>query len=935
MNRFIGRHIGPNNVQTQSVLNKLGFDSLNGLTSKVVPQSIVRSNSLKIGTPMSERDALAKIRTYGEMNQVHKLKPLLGAGFHGVHTPPVIQRNILENPNWYTAYTPYQAEISQGRLEAQYLFQEITKELTGLDVANASLLDESSATTEAVNLANNFHKGKRKVVYADRYLNPQTIEVLQTRLTPLGLTVREMSMDEGLEHVDDNVLCVISAYPNYNGDLQSASTYRKITQKAREAGALSICVADILALSIIKSPAQLGFDIATGTAQRLGVQPGYGGPAPAYFAVRDEFKRLVPGRIVGKSRDSQGTETYRLTLQTREQHIKREKATSNVCTSQSLLANMVAFYGVYNGPHGLQEIANSIHAKAHRLGSQLLKQGNCVVNRAIFDTVSVDTDRIDELTRDLLDAGFMGRANGSVVTMSVDETVSDAQIDQLIDIFSKYPMSGKICGLTQTLDEADLVRTDSFMEEDVFSRYQTETKLKRYMKSLEDKDITLTRSMIPLGSCTMKLNSASELAPVSWESFANPHPLQPMPGYDKLVADLERDLGDITGLPAVSLQPNSGAQGEFTGLMMIRKYLGPERDICLIPSSAHGTNPASCIQAGMRPVPVALNPDGSISLDDLSTKCREHKNKLACLMITYPSTYGIFDDNVNEVCGLIHKYGGQVYMDGANMNAQIGLTSPGTIGADVCHLNLHKTLCIPHGGGGPGVGPVCAQPHLEELLPEHTCYGNQKRTNSVGPVTSAPYGNAGVLPITWMYIKMMGSEGLKLASQTAIANANYLATRMEESDYRVLYKNKEGLVGHEFILDVSPYKKFGITEVDIAKRLMDHGYHAPTMSWPVPSSLMIEPTESEDLDELERFTESMASIRAEIREIENGRVTLEKSPLRNAPHTHQMVTADVWSYSYPRSQAAYPVDRLRENKYWPSVGRVDDAYGDRLFMKRR
>jgi glycine dehydrogenase len=604
---------------------------------------------------------------------------------------------------------------------------------------------------------------------------------------------------------------------------------------------------------------------------------------------------------------------------------------------------MAAFYGVYQGPEGLQRVAKQINDRAYKLAIELTSMNFRLLNQLIFDTVSVkiDTDHFDPRTvmEDLFEQGFDVRLNNDIISFTVDENVTDADISEILTLMRSWApestCSDRFNRFVIKVTDTDLARTSPFMEDEVFHKYRTETNLKRFIRFLEKKDITLTQSMIPLGSCTMKLNSATELAPVSWPQFANIHPLQTAPGYEMLVRDLEHDLGQITDLHSVSLQPNSGAQGEFTGLMMIRKYLGPERDICLIPSSAHGTNPASCIQAGLKPMPVKLNDDGSIDLDDLNQKCREYGNKIACLMITYPSTYGIFDDNVREVCDLVHKAGGQIYMDGANMNAQIGLTSPGTIGADICHLNLHKTFCVPHGGGGPGVGPVCARSHLEEFLPIHQSYPQMiSRTNSVGPVTSAPYGNAGVLPITWSYIKMMGSEGLKLASETAILNANYLMKKIEDAGYMIRFKNKEGMVGHEFIVDVSPFKKLGITEVDIAKRLIDHGYHSPTMSWPVPSSLMIEPTESEDRDELDRFAESMESIREEIREIEIGKIKVEDSPLRHAPHTHQMATCDDWNYKYPRSQAIYPVNRLRENKYWPPISRVNDVLGDKMFLKK-
>jgi glycine dehydrogenase len=1079
-NNFSRRHIGPCPKEEIEMLKIVGCSSLEDLVEKIVPNNILRSKPLQIGNPLTETQALDRLRAIANENNYNVIS-LLGTGFYGTNTPPVIMR-ILDNPEWTTPYTPYQAEISQGRLRALLIYQTMIIELTGLEISNASLLDEATASAEAMNLAHNWHKKKRSTFLVSNKCHPQNLAVLKTRAEPLGIKLKIVD-DINDEILTTSVSGLIVQYPTTDGVIFD---YTDIIKKAKEKGIITICIADLLALTLIKSPGEMGFDIAVGTSQRFGVQPGFGGPSAAYMSTIDKFKRVLPGRIVGVSKDVYGNEALRLSLQTREQHIKREKATSNICTSQALLANMAGFYAVYHGPDGLKDIATTIHEQTKKLSNILTYIGyNTNSNECFFDTIKLlFEDEIEMLkVHEFMESNGVNirKLNNKVLTLSLDESITDENLSYIIQKFSEFKnftiYNYKSDTVKNILEGYE--RESSFLTHPIFNRNRSETNMTRYLKELSSKDMGLSNSMIPLGSCTMKLNSAAEMVPITWPGFSKIHPFAPSyqrEGYIKMFRDIERDLANITGFATVSLQPNAGSQGEYTGLRMINKYHEDkgeyDKKICLIPSSSHGTNPASAHIAGMEVVTIKVNEcDGQIDAKDLESKCEKYKDKIGAIMITYPSTYGIYDDNIKDICKMVHSYGGQVYLDGANMNAQIGITSPGDIGADVCHLNLHKSFCvskgtlvklpsglekkiedlspieniitydlkksimitgklrgkyqtgnkecieltfggnrkltctpdhfiltangwleakdiypgnnrviaiseeynnfnkaiihlgiisvknvgikevyditvaehhnflangivvhncIPHGGGGPGMGPVCVASHLIPYLPTHPLVKINGTNNekSIGSISSSPWGSAGILPIVWMYIKMMGNNGLEKASQIAMLNANYMAKKLE-SHYKILYKGKNNLVAHEFIIDLKEFNEIGITEDDIAKRLMDYNFHSPTMSWPVPRSLMIEPTESESKDELDRFIDAMISIKKEIEDIDNGIIDLADSPLKKAPHTLDICTSSNWDRKYSREQACYPLIWLKQKKIWPSVSRIDHINGDR------
>ncbi len=927
---FVRRHIGSNAEETAAMLATLGFDSLDALVEKAVPAGIRMKRSLNLPEAQGEHETLAELRALAGRNEV--FQSFIGMGYYGTITPPVIQRNILENPGWYTAYTPYQAEIAQGRLEALLNFQTMVAELTGLDIANASLLDEGTAAAEAMTMCHGIRKdAEAHTFFVSSKCHPQTIRVVETRAEPLG--IRVVVGDETAWDFSEKTFAVLLQYPATDG---SVIDYTRVIEKAHSQNAMAVVAADLLALTLLKSPGELGADVAVGSSQRFGVPMGYGGPHAAYFATRDAFKRHMPGRLIGVSRDAQGNPACRLALQTREQHIRRDKATSNICTAQVLLAVMASMYAVYHGPEGLRRIARRVHLYAGTLAAGLRKLGWNVPQGPFFDTVRVDlgTTTSQEIVR-LAEARRINLRvlDAHTVTISVDETTDD-----LADLFAIFN-GGNEAGLDLPelattvpvgFDDA-LERTTEILTHPVFNKHHTETEMLRYIRRLEARDLSLTTSMIPLGSCTMKLNATTEMIPVTWPEFGKLHPFAPKEqaqGYAELFRQLEAWLAEITGFAAVSLQPNAGSAGEYAGLLAIREYHASRgeahRDICLIPQSAHGTNPASAVMAGFKVIPVQCIPGGDVDLADLRAKTEQHRDSLAALMITYPSTHGVFEETIREVCEVVHAAGGQVYMDGANMNAQVGLTSPGLIGADVCHLNLHKTFCIPHGGGGPGIGPIGVAAHLVPFLPSHPL-----AQTGAGPVASAPWGSASILVIPWAYIRMMGPEGLAEATRHAILNANYIARRLE-SYYPVLYKGKNGLVAHECILDLRDFKaRAGVEVEDAAKRLIDYGFHAPTMSWPVVGTLMVEPTESESKEELDRFCDAMIGIHGEIIAIEEGRLDRRDNPLKNAPHTAKVVAGDTWEHGYSREQAAFPAPWTRESKFWPVVGRVDNVYGDR------
>jgi len=938
---FAPRHIGPGETEIAQMLADLGYASLDALTDAVVPGAIRLRHELTLhalpAQGWGEREALLRLEAIAGENVV--AKSFLGMGYSGTVTPPVILRNILENPGWYTQYTPYQAEIAQGRLEALLNFQTMVSDLTGLPLAGASLLDEATAAGEAMAMCLSIADHTRKTFIAASDCHPQTLGVVRTRADALGITLEVV--DPAAMKFCDDVCGVLLQYPATDGRIED---YRAIIEKAHSAGALVVMATDLLALTLLTPPGELGADIAVGSAQRFGVPMGFGGPHAAFISTKNEYVRKLPGRIIGVSKDAQGRAALRMAIQTREQHIKREKATSNICTAQALLAIIAGMYACYHGPTGLKAIASRVHALTQTLAAGLKAGGHEVLNPAFFDTLRVrpGTSAPGVLSA-CTKAGMNVRDFGDgTLGIALDETTTLDDVRALVGAFGgKASSDGAASARTAGLP-APLVRTTPFLTHPVFSAHHSEHEMLRYIFKLMGRDLSLTHSMIPLGSCTMKLNATSEMIPVTWKAIGALHPFAPREqwkGYARIFRDLESWLAEITGFAAVSLQPNSGAAGEYTGLMVIREYFRAKgqghRNVCLIPESAHGTNPASAVCAGFEVVVVKNTANGEVDLADLKAKAAEHKDTLAALMITYPSTYGMFEEHIREFCEIIHAHGGQVYMDGANMNAQVGLTSPGSIGADVCHLNLHKTFCIPHGGGGPGMGPIGVAKHLAPFLPGHpvtipeTIRDQGAGAQAMGPVSAAPYGSASILVISWMYIAMMGASGLKKATQVAILNANYMSKKLE-GHYSVLFKGPNGRCAHEYILDVRPFEKSaGIKPDDIAKRLMDYGFHAPTMSWPVPGTLMIEPTESEPKAELDRFISAMISIREEIAAIEQGKIDKANNPLRNAPHTMFVVAADAWDRPYTREQAAFPLAWVRDHKFWPSVGRVDNPYGDR------
>jgi len=927
--QFVHRHIGPNAAEAGEMLASTGFKNLDELIAAAVPENIRLGRPLQLPAAKTESEALASLKALASQNQVFRSQ--IGMGYYDCITPAVIQRNVLENPGWYTQYTPYQAEISQGRLEALLNFQTMVADLTGLDIANASLLDEATAAAEAMTMCHLLKDG-RNVFLVSQNCHPQTIEVVRTRAKALGIEV-VVGVHENFQFTE-KVFGALVQYPDTFGAIHD---YAGFAEQAHAAGALVTVATDLLALTLIKPPGEFGADVAVGSAQRFGVPLGYGGPHAAFFATRNEFKRHMPGRIVGVSRDSRGKPALRLALQTREQHIRREKATSNICTAQALLANLASMYAVYHGPEGLKKIAERIHALTEILAEGLAKLGfnaGQASRLPNFDTLTISLG--DTLAAGILKTAEAHRMNFRLIDdhtlgISLDETTTESDVAEILQIFNgDKPLNFSISELMPKSSNFEL-RTSNFLTHKVFNSYHSETEMLRYIKRLESRDLSLTASMIPLGSCTMKLNAAAEMFPISWPEFAKIHPFAPLKqtrGYQTLFQQLEDWLAEITGFAGISLQPNAGAQGEYTGLLVIRAYHESRgeahRNVCLIPTSAHGTNPASAVMAGLIVVAVACDPEGNIDVADLRAKAEANKQNLACLMVTYPSTHGVFESTIKEICEIVHANGGQVYMDGANLNAQVGLCRPADIGADVCHLNLHKTFCIPHGGGGPGVGPIGVAEHLVEFLPGYPVV-NLGGENPIGPVAAAPWGSAGILPISWMYIAMMGPDGLTEATRFAILNANYIAKRLENY-FPTLYR-RNGLVAHECILDLRRFKN--VTAEDVAKRLMDYGFHAPTISWPVPGTMMVEPTESESKYELDRFCDAMIAIHAEMTAVESGATDAKNNLLKNAPHTADMIAADAWSHPYSREQAAFPVPGLRDYKFWPAVGRIDNVYGDR------
>ena len=927
---FIERHIGPSADQQQAMLAVLKRESLDALIDEVVPTRIRSRASLALPSAQNEPEVLAAIKVMAAKNKV--FKSYLGMGYYGTHTPNVILRNVLENPAWYTAYTPYQPEISQGRLEALINFQTMVSDLTGLDIANASLLDEATAAAEAMTLARRFAKAESNVFFVSNRCHPQTIAVMQTRAQGFGIDVK---VGDEATAANENIFGLLLQYPASTGRVID---YRSLILSAQTNGAVVVMAADLLSLALLTPPGELGADIAVGTTQRFGVPMGFGGPHAAYLACKDAYKRQLPGRLVGVSIDNMGNPAYRLTLQTREQHIRREKATSNICTAQVLLAVMAGMYATYHGPAGLRRIATYVNRVAATFAEGLRGLGFTLVDDAFFDTVLIDTrGKTEQILRN---AGAheinLRGVDANTLAVSVDETTTPADVAMLWKVFGAEDKKLSFAEIEKRAKDSlpkNLNRTSAYLAHPVFNRHHSETEMLRYLRSLSDKDLALDRTMIPLGSCTMKLNATAEMIPVTWPEFSNMHPFAPEDqsiGYREMIASLEKSLCEITGYDAVSLQPNSGAQGEFAGMLAIQAYHRAHgeghRHIVLIPSSAHGTNPASAQMVGMDVVVVACDAAGNVDVADLTRLAELHSKNLAALMVTYPSTHGVFEDAIVDICDLIHQHGGQVYLDGANMNAVVGVAKPGKFGADVSHLNLHKTFCIPHGGGGPGVGPVAVRAHLAPYLPSRLGIDSN---SAVGPVSAAPYGSAGILAISWAYIALMGSEGLTQATKVAILNANYIATRLAPH-YPILYSGHNGLIAHECILDARPLKeKSGVSAEDIAKRLIDYGFHAPTLSFPVAGTLMVEPTESESKFELDRFIDAMISIRHEIRAIEEGKLDRDDNPLKNAPHTAQVMMAESWVHDYTREMAAFPLPAIKHAKYWPPVGRVDNIYGDK------
>ena len=934
LNSFARRHIGPNREEIDAMLDRVGFENLDALIEAAIPKNIRLDRQLDLPEAKSESEALTELRAIAKKNKV--ARSFIGAGYYDCTTPPVIQRNILENPGWYTAYTPYQAELAQGRLEALLNFQTMIVDLTKLDIANASLLDEATAAAEAMALCHAVATARKTFLVADN-CHPQTIEVVRTRAKPLGI---EIKIDNFSRFKFDNtVFGALVQYPATDGAIYD---YTEFVRQAHTAGVLVVVAADILALTLLKPPGEFGADVAVGNTQRFGVPLGFGGPHAAYFATRDEYKRHMPGRLVGVSHDAEGRPAYRLAMQTREQHIRRDKATSNICTAQVLLAVIASMYAVYHGPDGLRSIARRVHSFASKLASGLRQLGFEIAHKAFFDTIRIEVGKMS--SQDILERAEKADCNLRALGphslgISMDETTTDADLEILMAALRGTNVrdfeNDKLAGSEFQVPQS-AIRSSDFLTHPVFNTHDTETEMLRYLKKLELRDLSLTTSMIPLGSCTMKLNAAAEMFPISWPEISKLHPFAPSDqtaGYIEMCTQLEEWLAEMTGFAAVSLQPNAGSQGEYAGLLAIREYHASRgqahRNICLIPTSAHGTNPASAVMAGFKVVPVACLKDGDIDLADLRAKEDEHARDLAALMVTYPSTHGVFETTIREICQIVHSHGGQVYMDGANMNAQVGLCRPGDYGADVCHLNLHKTFCIPHGGGGPGVGPIGVAKHLVPFLPAAASLNQDVDLNKlVGPVAAAPYGSASILTISWMYIRMMGPAGLTEATRVAILNANYIAKRLDPY-FPVLFKGKHGLVAHECILDLRQWKNAAIEVEDVAKRLMDYGFHAPTISWPVAGTMMVEPTESEPKHELDRFCDAMISIHAEIEALTNGKINRENNVLKNAPHTARQIASDKWDRPYSREQAAFPAPWTHEHKFWPAVARIDNVYGDR------
>ncbi len=928
---FIRRHIGPSDEQIEYMLKFLKLNSLNELIDKVVPKKILFKDNLQLKSSVSEDKALQILKDISIKNKIYK--NYIGMGYYGTYTPNVILRNILENPGWYTAYTPYQPEVAQGRLEMLINFQQMITDLTGMQIANASLLDEGTAAAEAVALCQRLDQKNLNTIFISKTCNPQTIECIKTRVEPFNIHVVIGCVDEDLNKQGE-LLCAIVQYPDTYGEI---SDLEKICNLIKTKSAKAIVISDLLALTLIKPPGECGADVVVGNSQRFGIPMGYGGPHAAFFATKDEFKRAMPGRIIGVSVDRRQHQALRMALQTREQHIRREKATSNICTSQALLSIMAVAYAIYHGPHGLKKIATRVASTASLFSKIISKKEFKLISQNFFDTVTIFTgDETDSYYNKALDNGINVRKLDDSIGISFDETTELSDLIPLLDSFGIKIKTDELIYENPSIEESSL-RKSTYLTHEVFNSFHSETEMLRYLKKLENKDIALNRSMIALGSCTMKLNAVAEMIPVSWKKFSALHPFVPVEqaeGYQQLFKELSEMLSEITGFEGISLQPNSGAQGEYAGLMVIRKYhlsKGDKlRNICLIPNSAHGTNPASAQMAGMKVVVIGCDKYGNIDLNDLKKKAEQYSKELSSLMITYPSTHGVFEEHVTEICDIIHKHGGQVYMDGANLNALVGIAKPGKFGPDVCHMNLHKTFCIPHGGGGPGMGPIGVASHLKPFLPNHAIIKkNSGPSTGIGQISAAPWGSAGILPISWMYIRMMGSEGLKKATAVAILSANYISTKLEKH-FNTLYKAKNNLVAHECIIDLRPIKNnFGVSEEDIAKRLIDYGFHAPTMSWPVPGTLMIEPTESESLNEIDRFCDALINIRKEIQMVEAKVFDPVDNPLKNAPHTFSELTADVWEHKYTREQAAFPLKYLKNNKYWAPVSRVDNAYGDR------
>jgi len=924
MQGFTARHIGPRLRDQAEMLKFLNLKSLEELTEQTVPNSIRHKKNLDLMPTLEEHEVLEELRQLSESNKVYK--SYIGQGYYGTYTPPVILRNILENPGWYTQYTPYQAEISQGRLEALLNFQTMVMEMTGFDLANASLLDEATAAAEAMTFSQRVSKSKGQKYFVDENCHPQTLAVVQTRAEPLGI---EVVMGSPIKfEPNESYFGVLIQYPNTHGEV---TDYSQLTEKCQGDNVIVSVATDLLALTHLKPPGEWGADVAIGSAQRFGVPMGYGGPHAAFIATKQEYKRQIPGRLVGVSKDKNDQQALRLALQTREQHIRREKASSNICTAQVLLAIMASMYAVYHGPEELKRIGKKVHQLTGRLKASLEKQGYQILNKNFFDTLTVQTgDKTQEIYQKALDQKInLANTKNKMLSISLDETSTEKDLLALAQCFGakleQEPLS----------ISSHFLRTSPFLQQAVFNTYRSETEMLRYIRRLQEKDLSLTHSMIPLGSCTMKLNAAMEMLPITYPGFSQLHPFAPVAqtqGYQKLFSQLEALLSEITGFAGISLQPNAGSQGEYAGLLVIREYHKsrgePHRHICLIPQSAHGTNPASAVMAGMKVIVVQCDEMGNINLSDLEAKATEHSQNLAALMVTYPSTHGVFEEEIRKICDVVHHHGGQVYMDGANMNAQVALCRPADYGADVLHLNLHKTFCIPHGGGGPGMGPIGVQKHLAPFLPSHPLI-SMGGERSFGTISAAPWGSANILPISWAYIRAMGAEGLKQATEVAILNANYIAKKLDPH-FPVLYKGRNHFVAHECIVDLRELKaQSGIEVEDVAKRLMDYGFHAPTISFPVIGTLMIEPTESESLEELNRFCDALIAIRQEIQEVINGEVDRENNLLKNSPHTMSMVVSDQWDLAYSRERAAFPLPYVRARKFWPSVARIDNAYGDR------